>query len=373
MTAIVGMMPGGYPVQIGDLLISSDRMPRRPIAVPTLGNLESAAAAPWHATDMRQTTPIIADNIAVSWAGSYIAARHVINELRELSCRSKTGLSHVMEYFANLDPWIRQQPLSILGHVAQEGDGGSFSYNCKQVLSETLGDVRVAGSGCRDVLQFMQQLKQPIPLPQLNPLERAIVSALMITGVLTNEELLTQSNLASFYGGGYEVCSLVQRKFTKISDITYLWWTLQTTKQGYALSQPRCALKYQYYGDLLAVYASDFTTEGSTGERIRRDRRRIHVISPVYRKASEAELSEVVKQVNMNSRFLCNLIAYRNQRAEIHLCSLLSHSVSGVHPVKFQEDAGRLTIAVKQEFLETIVKSARARDDGGLSDAEWAL
>lgn len=259
MTAVAAISPSGYPAFVGDLLLSAETPVTVQKSIPTVGNISEKLKATYHVTGLRQKIVLVSSEVVLGWAGSMIAARMVINDLRQLVTRRKMLLKNFDDYFRGLDSWVRQQELSIIGHVASTEDGGWFHYNTWHTSVPPFGDVWVAGAGSWDMVEIMRQVPEKIELGGLNSFERAIILALTLSGTLTNEELSTQSNLDSFYGGGYEVCTWRKDAFRKIEDITYLWWTLQAREVGsFALSKgPRRVLKYTYEDDLLVIYALD--------------------------------------------------------------------------------------------------------------------
>ena len=75
-----------------------------------------------------------------------------------------------------------------------------------------LGDIRVGGSGTTDLIDAVSQIRDPISveLREANPLECAVANGLMLTGAMATEELISGRSLEQFYGGGFEVCTVVR-------------------------------------------------------------------------------------------------------------------------------------------------------------------
>ena len=57
-----------------------------------------------------------------------------------------------------------------------------------------------------------------------NVVDLSVGFSLQLCGVLLNFEMATLQYLNDLYGGGYEIATVLNQKFAKVDDITYLFW-----------------------------------------------------------------------------------------------------------------------------------------------------
>lgn len=351
MTAILGMTPGNYPVQMGDLLISSPHPSKKVVSIPTLGDVPPSPEWWPSIVEMRQKVCVIGQNLALSWAGSYLAARQIVDGMKEMADNGQVSLQAVLDHLENLDEWTSNQNVSILGHVAGP-EGGTFSKACSVGHSPILGDVRIGGSGTDDLIELVKQFKSPISeeMRAANPLECAVACGLMLTGVLTTEELISKRSLERYYGGGFEVCSLVRGRFSKVGDITYLWWILEARGGGqFGLTKPRCIHKYDYVEDFLVVRSIDFgSNEESVGDRT-------YVVSPIDKRATAEDSGKFTDKMGLQSKFMVNMVSYRNSKGDDHILNRVLYSASREQDVRIIEEPKRIVVAFNDTFIHEIL------------------
>src|SRR4030095_15698715 len=88
----------------------------------------------------------------------------------------------------------------------------SFNLGGTRFESALYGEVFAAGTGTKDVAAWLDASESPLLLSESRtpePALSAISRALIVTSTLLQLELTTHSTLLQYYGGGYEVATLI--------------------------------------------------------------------------------------------------------------------------------------------------------------------
>ena len=91
--------------------------------------------------------------------------------------------------------------------------------------------------------------------------------------------MATLQNLNDLYGGGYEIATVLNQKFAKVDDITYLFWQASVDgKGGVRISRlPLKACRYSYHNDILLIRSAKFEDKGD----MRAFEQQLLAVSPV--------------------------------------------------------------------------------------------
>ena len=87
MTLIASLVIEGYPVLLGDLLLSTKEsdsdISKMRIKIPSLGNIPVSQDG-YYISGLSQKLSLIGDRIALGWAGSRIVAKIIINKTNQV-------------------------------------------------------------------------------------------------------------------------------------------------------------------------------------------------------------------------------------------------------------------------------------------------
>lgn len=86
MTLVIALMISNLPVILGDVLLSGHELDKS-ISIPTIDDIYEIfpEGSGWSITNLKQKVNIINDNLIIGWAGSCVAARVIISELKTRS------------------------------------------------------------------------------------------------------------------------------------------------------------------------------------------------------------------------------------------------------------------------------------------------
>jgi hypothetical protein len=358
MTLVVRLAISDYPLLLGDVLVSGPETAGSSLVVPTVGAMTNVfpEGSGYVPTDLRQKLAVLGDNLVLGWAGSRIAAKVVTRELLDLNSRRSLTLDSLMRYFDELDSSIWEQGTGFLGFVKDGSGVAQFGRCCYEVPTSLFGRVGLLGSGVPYVEAYLHGNPQIPDLPRaLNDLQRSVGVALIASGSFLCHEIATHHTLLHYFGGGYEIASLVEGTFAKIDDVTYLFWYGQIDESGCRFNIHQVC-KYSYQGDLLLIRAATFS-EPSSATPVLTARPIFTVVPPVYREPTEQELHSV-RLPSFDSKWLCNYFMIPRADRDIGVFVHIYYSVEGDAPIRFADNEDFLTIAFRDDFLKSVIKQA---------------
>jgi len=303
-------------------------------------------------TGLTQKIAILNDNLALAWAGKKISAKIIIRDLlKEAQKKINWKRNDLSDFFSNYEEHGNE--VGIIGLSNDEKGLFYFGWGAHQSKydSKKYGLVRLSGSGAKNLKSYLDNFD----LPQASSFEAAIGNALAITTHMVGFEKTTSSNLLLYYGGGFEILSLVEYKFKKIGDVTYLiWLSRQTSDLSWEISLPVTCIKYLYENDILLIKKADIKTQPNGS--IIPINKTIYIVSPIYRNVKADEIPE--KTVNLssfNSTFICSFVIFYYLNGSIMMNSRVDYNRVGTHLVRFEDDV----LNIDNNFIKSIAENVR--------------
>jgi len=370
LTLIAAFTIDGIPILIGDLLISAPSITTPEVRVPTVGDI-----APLFPTGLGgraisgldQKLNIIGDNIAIAWAGSRIQAKYALKKLIERNQQNSLTPDELSAFLSVLNSEIGQEDLSLIGWIVDpKGGPKGFTYgSCEKYTTQSSINVAVAGTGAPDFSYCLDQLRfSNLQIAGGNPnaLETAVTYALMLSGTLLQNEIVSLETLRNFYGGGYEIITFVQGIPTKIDDIVYIFWLLEPSSLGWN-GVLRKAIKQLYLGDNLVFRGVDFLQENQATEPMLSFEDEMHVIHPMCsgRPLDNIQTAQIpLDPPPLSSRFQCNYFFVIHSTTDIKVIAKVDYSTKGMHSVIFSEAQQGSTVTFDGSFLQEIISIAES-------------
>lgn len=361
MTAIVRLAINKYPLLIGDLLLSAPESVGIRVAVPTVDDLSTVfpKGSGFTPSGLRQKITVIGDDLAIGWAGSGLAAGSIIKGLVERYRQEPLTYDSTKDYFESVDESVWAQGVGFLGFVKDFDRVRHFGVNCKNLQTELFGDVGFLGSGTESVEKYLRQLSL-LPLSPGrtgNVLTQSVLSALSLCGSLLSSEIESHSSLYEYFGAGYEIAGLVEGKFKKIDDITYLFWRAQTDGQRVRIPFPHRSFKVSYLGDILVIRVD--TIKPVAGGAEMSFETSCNFVSPVYRHVARQELDGFVPP-SMNSKFMCNFFMFHDRMGKPTVLTAAACVGQEGPSIKFIEEGwSAKQFAIKDSYIEEIADRIR--------------
>lgn len=356
MTVVVSLRSNetGYPIMMGDLLLSVNDFPTN-VTVPTKNSSLTLPAGSGEVPfALRQKLSIISDDFVIGWAGNASSAGRLVKDLREQNQNEHFTFESLKNYWQSA---LNLSNVAFTGFIKEGERFQSFAVNCKPV-SNSFGEMCLLGSGAESVEKYIQALSSKSPTSAGNPLTQTVLTTLSLSGSLLSSEIRTGFSLQKLFGAGYEIATVVEGQFTKVADITYLFWNAWTNGDRVQFQFPNRSLKISYCADILVIRVDIITHLG--GEDLSFDTRQFFV-SPVDRYVDSDEVNGIQPH-SMNSMFVCNYFAFRDQRGKE---TILTHAqcLGSAEPstIKFIEEGWQAKqFAVRDGYLDEIADRIRA-------------
>jgi len=379
MTLIATLTISNLPVLIGDALLSGEESGQN-LAIPTIGNVSNVfpEGSGYTITGLRQKINIINENLAIGWAGSYIAAKTIISELKKQSNSQKLTRQSIHDFFReiyrNPSEWGANQGVAFLGYIADSEGIEHFEYSFNDCLiyqtnSSRYGDVKICGSGN----SYMENLLKKISRPSLGSgkiqtdFDDVVIECLTICGWLFNYEMSVSENLWSYYGGAYEIATLVEGRFQKLNDITYLAWIIENIDIAPKLKLVNQGFKLAYIDDLLCIHTINFDglrditstvlDENEIYCLFPQTNTHIYFILPIYKDISKSNLNKISEQRDLprlTSEFNCNYLFpdIISSGKPFFACKPLRSNKLSLNPIKFIVGDNQRFLAIEHSYLE---------------------
>jgi hypothetical protein len=327
MTVILGFKVNTLPVLIGDVVISGDEQPDVETVIPTVGT--SRAIFPegsgYTITDLKQKVNIISENLMIAWAGSYSAAKYVISELKRLNEHQEFSQDFIHTFFSEeVSQNIGQQEVAFIGCIYNSNHFTFFHYSygveIKKLNHPRYGEMLVCGVGVDDVQAILQAIERQSTRDDLNQFHNIVIETLPLYGYLIARD---EQSLLNFFGGGYEIATFPNNKFSKVSDYSFFYWFSHEDQNG-KLDLVTQAYKTVYSDDILLIYSIQIkqikTANGSDGFGIvfPIDKIVIYPILPIYSNMTEEQVIEQIREriPILESSLNCDFIFVVNMQLE---------------------------------------------------------
>lgn len=373
MTLVASFSVCGWPVVVGDIIISSLRQgtETEPFNIPTCGNVNARATLKTDrlVSALVQKVTILTPRLALAWAGSALCARAVFREILERS--STPEFHHVAEvlnvwrnergvdlYVTGIYLGDRRDNDSVVARFAWDSDNG---WETRRQAFPDYGDCYAGGTGAESVFNLLGNSTADLPV-QTPALESAICHALAHLGRLAGDQIRLGFGIDHFYGGAFEVATLLGGQLQKIGDVTYHFWEARSAPNSQLTIIFHTSLRIAYFEDYLVIrkleYGGNIQNMAGADE--------LYVIRPVHRMVSEIEktrLESLVPRPALNARFNVFYVHFPEVLDEsgayvsVHKSKTSGHS----EMIRFEEENGELQFEVNSAVLERIQNALKKR------------
>jgi len=344
---------------MGDLLISGSQKYYSPTVLPTTDDFSRVfpRGSTYIPIGLRQKLVVVTDKLALGWAGNVDIARNIVVELMQESSITSFSRKSLQRFFDRFSEEVWKE-IGIVGFI--EDDIGMTAFNCESTTefsTPILGKVALLGSGTKGIKTFLEGFTQlPSGLDaSINVVDQSIGFGLQLSGTLLNYEIATLENLNDLFGAGYEIATVLNQKFGKLDDITYLFWQTHIDEKGIRISRlPARACRYAYHKDLLIIRSLKFDDKSSKNSAIEQKN---FVIPPIYREPKEEEIAAITLP-SLNSRYLCNYFLVPTSSNEMAILTML-HSKERADEKKwvtFIETSTEVVVGVEAEFIKLVAR-----------------
>jgi hypothetical protein len=354
VTLIASFSIDHQPVLIGDLVLSGPEWSgSSTVGIPTIGDSRNIfpEGSGFVISGITQKVNILSENLMIAWAGRAFVAKTLLKDLADQIPPEGLTFHGLQEFLDRFRESKEKNDIQLIGCITEGPAALSFTLGGERFNASSFGEVYLAGTGAADAKSILNSSELPIILDgSMTPTTDAITRALIVAGHLLQLELNTGSTLLQYYGGGYEVATLVGGRLQKIGDVTYLFWIVDATRDPMHLSNPYHAVRIEYRNDVLVLRTARIGPDLQFVDSA-------YLITPAFREISEDELLHDFQAPDMNSHFLVNVfwLKYSDGSTE-WMCRVNYRSVVDKH-INFRETGNGFDIQIEKSFLESIVQS----------------
>lgn len=365
MTLIASFTINGYPIIIGDLLISSQAGAIKPCRIPTVGEITNIFPdiSTFVPVGLSQKVIIVDDDFVLAWAGNKLQATVAVNIIFERNTHCKLDAKSILELLREFEEDQDFNELSLICMV-KEGDKISrSSLRARHLQTNNFGELIVSGTGadCDSIFWYLNQLEQNII--EEDPIGSAVGSILTYFASLMSVEMFKPSknfvhNLYHYYGGGYEIATYINSRITKIDEIAYWYFIAEPEDQHVNLKlAPSKAFKYSYKNNILHIFA--ITTSCAMGLNgnnpniiLEKD---IHVITSLVTK-NLPSLS--VEDLNISAKWNIISIILNKRDGSMQLIRNLYYRPMGNSPICINDDIIQFEKSTFDDLMQYLQQEA---------------
>ncbi|MDD2542607.1 MAG: hypothetical protein PHH28_16435, partial [Desulfuromonadaceae bacterium] len=184
-----------------------------------------------------------------------------------------------------------------------------------------------------------------------NILERSIATSLLVSTDFIGNELVSGEGLLRYFGGGIELISLVNGRFQKIGEITYILWLADEDQNGnVSIRTPEIAIKVSYIDEYMLLRVARFSS-GATPTAFKCDDSQVHIVNSVLSKGPGLD-TNTINLPSFNSRWTCHYVLLRKEKISFELRMMVNHTGSGDFSLRFKENGSFIqSLEFSNKFL----------------------
>jgi hypothetical protein len=216
----------GYPLLVGDLLVSRPPLPNEPITAQTLptGKREIAGIG---GTKLRRKLYIINDRLAAGVVGEINTGGAFVRALKARFAAGSPDAGEVTNFVrAHVEALNDPTRLNaIVIHAGAETNGqipfnvGNCNLGVREETTRYAGEIIAIGSGMNEFVEYAQRA---VPLGDSKDLRSALGRILSLLAGLLIDEAGGVRDLSSAWGAGFELLAFDQGRFQRFDSVTYV-------------------------------------------------------------------------------------------------------------------------------------------------------
>lgn len=372
MTLVASFHVKNWPVLVGDIMKSEPAYGKkiRPFNIPTHANVNARLppASEHIVTELVQKVNILNPRLALAWAGTPICARSVFRDILQ-----RNQLPTFRDVASVLDERRSEagMDLYVTGICIEEAQGEArpiirFAWDSdngwegqKHVFPE-YGDCYAGGSGAEAFLRLLGNSVTRLSA-QTSALQEAICLSLGHLGKLAGDQMRSGAGIDSFFGGAFEIVTLLAGQLQKIGDVAYHFWEATSAPNAQVTITFHASLRIAYFEDYLVIRKLEFG--GEVADAIGADE--VYVIRPVHRSVDDAEKARLVASVprpSMNARFSVFYVHLPEKQAshDTYVFVHKSRTPGESRMIAFEEGRVDVQIEIHREVFQRVHQALTA-------------
>jgi len=356
MTLIAGVNAYGFPLVIGDILVTREGGGESNIGIPHNRKINRKLPLDAHfsVSGLRQKVNILSEQLAFAVAGDAKQAHDFLETMRNCCFKQNLSFDRLQQVLAAIEP-SRTNKLQAIGIFLSKSDNEypqTIAFNCDYIQGKGF-DLVLGGSGTNTFLETVREASTQWP-EKSSEAETNYTNAhsvgLSLLGHLTGQEYINGENINERWGGGFELLSVRLGKLKKFDKIIHLVWNLVKDGDGrYMLLLLPKVIKFEYWNDLLIIRNFQI---GNGFELNRELDRSVHVVTPILYDEGPIDL-ENLPAASDRIDVICNHIVPDNTtggRCSTHV----SWDYEGINWFKYTVGNSSTEIEMSSELISVL-------------------
>jgi hypothetical protein len=367
MTVIASFGIRRHPVMLGDLLLSGPEPDKQILRVPSIGPVTNVFpnGSGYTLTGLKQKLAVIHPDLAMAWSGSYVKARFVANELKQLTSNKEFNLDSISRFVEEVreDSTLQDLSMIVLASDRKAGLVHTGSVRVQGYTTDHYGKVCVGGSGHDDIVSLLKGAEQSEfakeKESEKNRVNLALNYAGYVAGTILTSDISTKHSLLQYYGGGSEIVTLIGGSFAKVDKLAYVVWFAHVVEpKQIRMYDPIRIMYYSYRKDYLFLHSMGFDPNLDREHRMVDNTQ--YLIDPIYKSNKLNAKAEFERERNYEPIHFVHIIQVADVSGErlIGQSYYIGSQVS-IPDIKINlEQKGKITLTYKKDLLKTIIKQA---------------
>lgn len=375
MTLVASFSVRDWPIVLGDIMISMPARGRESggFNIPTHANVNACVAPSTGRliSGLVQKVTILTPRLAIAWAGSALCARAVFREILD---RSESP--EFLDVAAVLNEWQHEAGMDLyvtglyLGDTREAGStivrfawDSENGWETRKQIFPDYGNCYVGGTGADTFLNLLGNATCKLP-PQTPPLESVICLSLAHLGKLAGDQIRKSAGINEFYGGAFEIASLLAGHLKKIGDVAYHFWEARLAQNAQVTITFHISLKIDYFEDYLIIRKLEYGNE-IAANTVGADE--LYVIRPVYRSVDDTERARLKASVtppSMNANFSVFYVHLPEIRGgnDAYIGVHKSSTIGESDMIRFEEGNDDLKFKIHPEVVRRIQQALNEKN-----------
>ncbi len=372
MTLVASFAVKNWPVLVGDIMISATAHGRktRPFNIPTHANVNARLppASEDIVTGLVQKVNILSPRLALAWSGRQVDARSVFRDILQ---RNQPPTSRDVVSVLDERRGEAGMDLYLTGICLEEAQGkprqiirfawdSDIGWEGQKHVFPKYGDCYAGGSGAEAFLSMLGNSVSRLSA-QTSALQEAICLSLGYLGKLAGDQMRKGAGVDEFYGGAFEIATLLADQLQKIGDVTYHFWEARSAPNAQVTITFHASLRVAYFEDYLVIRKLEFG--GEVADAIGADE--VYVIRPVHRSVDDAEKARLVASVptpSMNARFSVFYVHLPEKQAphDTYVSVRKSGTLGESRMIAFEEEEDDLQMQIHRDVYLRVQQALTA-------------
>ena len=261
MTLIASFEANGYPLLLGDILVTYERAQKctasHEIAIPLLRGDPNLGRSGRIVARTTQKVIVPHPHLCMAWAGIEVAARGIAKDLRQyLMGKAFLERDDLRDWIFQRTAGYRRDELDLIFYW-KVGDSVEGASNIRPIMDPGMPECRIGGSGDKVFINHLNKLRRTIKPPELSDYQWTRSAIGSVAGLMGAEQRFNKTGLDDGWGGAFEMVQFDGNRFRKVGPTLFFYWIFDRKPDGSYHARLQPDFTYHYYSGEDAVFWID--------------------------------------------------------------------------------------------------------------------